>query len=200
MVLYFIYLAIGEFVTTYIYTVGFIYVGEHCTQKIREQYLAAMLRQNIAFFDKLGAGEITTRITADTNVIQDGVSEKFGLTLNAIATFIAAFVIAFIKYWKLTLILTSTVFAIVTAMGAGSSFIVGWTARSQAEYAKGGTVAEEVLSSIRNATAFNTQAKLARTYDTYLSEAEKWGKKLQGVMGLMIAVMMTIVYLNYVSI
>jgi len=89
LVLYFVYLAIGEWFTVYVSTVGFIYVGEHCTQKIREQYLQAMLSQNIAFFDKLGAGEITTRITADTNLIQDGISEKFGLTLNAFATFIA---------------------------------------------------------------------------------------------------------------
>jgi ATP-binding cassette subfamily B (MDR/TAP) protein 1 len=180
-------------------TCGFIYVGEHLTQKIRERYLQAMLRQNIAYFDKLGAGEITTRITADTNFIQDGISEKFGLTLNALATFIAAFVIAFIKYWKLTLILTSTIFAIVVAMGGGSSFIVKWTARSQAEYGKGGSVAEEVLSSVRNATAFNTQAKLARLYDTYLVEAEKYGRKLQTCLGGMIAVMMMLVYLNYVS-
>jgi len=82
-VLYFIYLAVGEFITTYIAMVGFIYVGEHCTQKIREEYLRAMLRQNVAFFDKLGSGEIVTRITSDTNLIQDGISEKFGLTLNA---------------------------------------------------------------------------------------------------------------------
>ncbi|KAF2434909.1 ATP-binding cassette transporter ABC4 [Tothia fuscella] len=196
-VLYFVYLAIGEFITTYLSTLGFIYVGEHITQKIREEYLRAMLRQNIAFFDKLGAGEITTRITADTNTIQDGISEKFGLTLNAIATFIAAFVIAFIKYWKLTLILMSTVFAIVLAMGSGSSAIVKWTQRSQSEYAKGGSAAEEVLSSVRNATAFNTQEKLARHYDGYLTEAEKWGTKLAGVMGAMMAVMMTLVYLNY---
>ncbi|KAF2404519.1 ATP-binding cassette transporter ABC4 [Trichodelitschia bisporula] len=196
-VLYFIYLAVGEFVTVYISTVGFIYVGEHCTQKIRENYLRAMLRQNVAFFDKLGAGEITTRITADTNTIQDGISEKFGLTLNAFATFIAAFVIAFVKYWKLTLILTSTVFAIVFSMGFGSTFVVNWTARSQQEYAMGGTVAEEVLSSIRNATAFNTQEKLARQYDGFLQKAEKWGRKLQYALGTMIATMMTIVYLNY---
>ncbi len=51
------------------------------------------MRQNIAFFDKLGAGEITTRITADTNLVQDGISEKVGLTLAAVATFITAFVI-----------------------------------------------------------------------------------------------------------
>lgn len=51
------------------------------------------MRQNIGFFDKLGAGEITTRITADTNLVQDGISEKVGLTLAAVATFITAFII-----------------------------------------------------------------------------------------------------------
>jgi ABC-type multidrug transport system fused ATPase/permease subunit len=100
------------------------------TQKIREQYLAAVLRQNIAFFDKLGAGEITTRITADTNLIQDGISEKIGLTLTAIATFITAFVIGFVKYWRLTLILTSTIFTICTIMGGGSRFIVKYVLQS----------------------------------------------------------------------
>lgn len=135
--LYFVYLAIGEFVLIYTCTVGFIYTGEHVTQKIREQYLAAILRQNIAFFDKLGAGEITTRITADTNLVQDGISEKIALTLTALATFITAFIIAFIKYWKLTLILSSTVFAIVAIMGGGSSFIIKYNKQSLESYALG---------------------------------------------------------------
>lgn len=43
--------------------------GEKITQRLREKYLAAILRQNIAFFDVLGAGEITTRITSDMNLI-----------------------------------------------------------------------------------------------------------------------------------
>ncbi|KAL8697635.1 MAG: hypothetical protein Q9224_002212 [Gallowayella concinna] len=195
--LYFVYLAIGEFVLIYICTVGFIYTGEHITQKIREQYLAAILRQNIAFFDKLGAGEITTRITADTNLVQDGISEKIALTLTAIATFVTAFVIAFIKYWKLTLILSSTVFAIVAIMGVGSSFIIKYNKQSLESYALGGTVAEEVISSIRNATAFSTQDKLARQYDKHLAEAQKWGLKLKIILGIMIAGMMGVIYLNY---
>ncbi|KAL9612736.1 MAG: hypothetical protein Q9167_002675 [Letrouitia subvulpina] len=195
--LYFLYLAIGEFVMIYICTVGFIYSGEHIAQKIREQYLAAILRQNIAFFDKLGAGEITTRITADTNLVQDGMSEKIGLTLTAIATFFTAFVIGFIKYWKLTLILSSTVFAIVAVMGGGSSFIVKYNKQSLESYALGGTIAEEVISSIRNATAFSTQDKLARQYDRHLIEAQKWGLKLKTVLAIMIGGMMTVIYLNY---
>jgi ATP-binding cassette subfamily B (MDR/TAP) protein 1 len=197
MVLYFVYLGIAEFVTIYISTVGFIYTGEHISGKIRSHYLEACMRQNIGFFDKLGSGEVTTRITADTNLVQDGISGKVALTLNATATFITAFVIGFIKSWKLTLILTSTVAAITTIMGGGSSFIVRYSKQSIQSYALGGSVAEEVISSIRNATAFGTQDKLARQYDKHLAEAEKYGYKTKFCLAIMVGGMFLIIYLNY---
>ncbi|KKK16836.1 hypothetical protein AOCH_000250 [Aspergillus ochraceoroseus] len=196
-VLYFVYLGIGEFVTIYISTVGFIYTGEHVTQKIREKYLESILRQNIAYFDKLGAGEVTTRITADTNLIQDGVSEKVGLTLTALSTFITAFIIAYIKYWKLALICSSTIVALVLTMGGGSRFIIQYSKKSLESYGAGGTVAEEVISSIRNATAFGTQDKLAKQYEVHLEEAEKWGVKTQMIMGFMIGGMFGLMFSNY---
>ncbi|KAM0719393.1 hypothetical protein Q7P37_005298 [Cladosporium fusiforme] len=197
LTIYFIYLAIGEFVTIYISTVGFIYAGEHMSAKIREEYLAGIMRQNIAYFDARGAGEITTRITADTNLVQDGISEKVGLTLTALATFVTAYIIGFVKYWKLTLILTSTIFAIVFTMGALGKLIVKWQKESLAAYAEGGTVAEEVISSIRNAVAFGTQDKLALQYDKHLTAAEKSGFKMKAILGSMIGFLMTYVYLNY---
>jgi ATP-binding cassette subfamily B (MDR/TAP) protein 1 len=197
LTLYFVYLAIGEFVTIYIATVGFIYAGEHMAAKIREEYLAGILRQNIAYFDARGAGEITTRITADTNLVQDGISEKVGLTLTALATFVTAYIIGFVKYWKLTLILTSTIVAIVVTMGTLGKLIVKWQKESLAAYAEGGTVAEEVISSIRNAVAFGTQDKLALQYDKHLTEAEKSGFKMKAILGSMIGFLMTFVYLNY---
>ena len=185
--------------TIYVSTVGFIYTGEHISAKIRKLYLAAVLRQNIAFFDKLGAGEITTRITADTNLVQEAISEKIGLTFTSLSNFFAAFVIGFIVYWKLTLILMSTVISIVAIMGVGSSFVVKYNRAALGAYALGGTVVEEVVSSIRNATAFSTQDKLAKQYDSHLVEAEKWGLKVRFSVSIMVASMMTVVYLNYVS-
>ncbi|PYH88449.1 ABC multidrug transporter Mdr1 [Aspergillus ellipticus CBS 707.79] len=196
-VLYFVYLGIAEFVTVYISTVGFIYTGEHITQKIREHYLESILRQNMGYFDKLGAGEVTTRITADTNLIQDGVSEKVGLTLTAIATFITAFIVAYVKYWKLALICTSTIVALVLIMGGGSRFIVKYSKLALTSAGASGTVAEEVISSIRNATAFGTQDKLAKQYEIHLAEAEKWGVKTQIILGFMIGGMFGIMFSNY---
>ena len=155
--------------------------------------MAAILRQNIGFFDKLGAGEITTRITADTNLVQDGISEKVALTVTALATFITAFVIGFIRYWKLTLILSATVFAIAGIMSTGSLFIVKYNKQSLEAYALGGSVAEEVISSIRNAVAFGTQEKLARQYEAHLTEAEKWGLRLKIALAVMVGGMFWIV-------
>lgn len=196
-VLYLVYIAIATFVMTYIATVGFIYVGEHISAKTRAQYLAACLRQNIAFFDKLGAGEITTRITADTNLVQDGISEKVGLTLTSLATFITAFVIGFIKSWKLTLILSSTVVAITLSMGSMSGYAIKHTKASLAATAVGGTVVEESISSVRNAIAFGTQDKLARQYDVHSIEAELEGRKAKTAHGVMMGVLFLIVFWNY---
>lgn len=196
-VLYFVYLGIGEFVTIYVSTIGFIYTGEHVTQKIREHYLEAILRQNIGYYDKLGAGEVTTRITADTNLIQDGVSEKVGLTLTAISTFVTAFIVAYVKYARLAGICTSTIVALVVIMGGGSRFIIKFSKLSLESYGAGGTVAEEVISSIRNATAFGTQDKLAKQYETHLRVAERWGMRLQMALGMMVGAMFGIMYLNY---
>lgn len=47
LVLYFVYLGIAMFFTTYIATVVFIYTGEHIAGKIREHYLESCLKQNI---------------------------------------------------------------------------------------------------------------------------------------------------------
>ncbi|KAK7429987.1 hypothetical protein QQZ08_003376 [Neonectria magnoliae] len=196
-VLYFVYLGVGEFVAVYISTVGFIYTGEHISAKIREHYLESCMRQNIGFFDKLGAGEVTTRITSDTNLIQDGISEKVSLTLAAVATFVSAFVIGFIQYWKLTLILFSTVVALLLNMGGGSVFIMKYNKQNLEAYAVGGSLADEVISSIRNAVAFGTQERLAKQYDNHLTKAEYFGFRVKGALSVMIAGMMMVLYLNY---
>ncbi|KAJ9647243.1 hypothetical protein H2199_002230 [Coniosporium tulheliwenetii] len=195
--LYFVYLAIGQFAALYIGTVGFIYTGEAVARKTRENYLKAILRQNIGFFDKLGAGEVTTRITGDTNLIQDGISQKVALTLQSFSTFVTAFVIGFIQYWKLTLILSSTIVAITLDFGVGFYFVEKWMRKALDIYAGGGTVAEETFSSIRNAVAFGTQDKLAIQYEQYLGAAEREGFKSKIALGFSIGGMFMFTYLNY---
>lgn len=185
------------FVSVYITTVGFYYTGERITRNLRRTYLRTIISQNIAFFDTLGAGELTTRITSDITLIQEGLTGNLSVSLTAAATFISAFVIAFVEYWKLALILTSTVIVLTVTGAVGVSFPVRWTKQSLASYSRGATVAEEAISAIRHVTAFGIQDKLVERYDTHLKRAERPELKAGIVTALMISMVNAVPYLSY---
>ena len=56
------------FICTYIYMCTWVYTSEATAKRIRERYLKAILRQDIAFFDNVGPGEVTARIQTDTRM------------------------------------------------------------------------------------------------------------------------------------
>ena len=61
-----VYIGIGMFVCTALGMYIWVYTSEVNAKRIRELYLKAILRQEIAFFDNVGAGEVATRIQTDT--------------------------------------------------------------------------------------------------------------------------------------
>jgi ATP-binding cassette, subfamily B (MDR/TAP), member 1 len=56
------------FICTYIYMCIWVYTAEVTAKRIRERYLKSILRQDIAFFDTVGPGEVTTRLQTDTRL------------------------------------------------------------------------------------------------------------------------------------
>ncbi|CAG8709577.1 14679_t:CDS:2, partial [Racocetra persica] len=175
--LYFIYLAILTFVATYIYMATWVYTGERQARKIRENYLRAVLRQNIAYFDGIGPGEITTRISSDTHLIQDGISEKASVAFQYIAQFISAFIIAFTTNWKMTLVICCVIPIIGISSVTINKFNTLFTRRSSDFYSLAGSIAEESISAIRTTVSFGAQKKLSALYDAYLVHARREGIK-----------------------
>ncbi|TPX12963.1 uncharacterized protein E0L32_006608 [Thyridium curvatum] len=195
-VLYYVYIGIAEFGAVFISTAGFTHAGERITRRIREEYLAAILRQNMAYFDNLGAGEVTTRISADANLVQDGMSQKVGLTLTAVAAFVSSVIIAYIKYWKLALIATPSIFCLVGVMVFGFKAVVNLTAKAMQRSGDGNSVAGEAFSSIRTIAAFGSHDRHAAQYDSHLKAGEKHGIRMQLVQGLMIASLGAILFMT----
>lgn len=63
---------LASFFCTFIYMYIWSRTGEVNSKRLRERYLQAVLRQDIAFFDNVGAGEVATRIQTDTREFPDG--------------------------------------------------------------------------------------------------------------------------------
>lgn len=195
--LYFVYLGVAMFVAVYATTVGFYYSGERITRSLRRAYLRTVISQNIAFFDTLGAGELTTHITSDITLIQEGITGNLSFALTAAATFVSAFVIAFVEYWKLALVLSSTVVVLTITGVFGVALPVKWTKQSMACYSSGATLAEEAISAIKHVTAFGIQEQLAERYASHLKRAERPGFKAGVMTALMNSLSNAIPYLSY---
>ena len=162
---YLVVIGIVSFVVIYVYMAIFVYTGEVITQRIRKEYLRAILRQDIAYFDKLGPGEITTRIQSDIQLIQDGISDKLPLMMAFIATFITGFVVAYVRNWKLALVMTSILPCIVGAAVVMNIFVSKYQQIELAQVAKAASIAEESLSTVRTVKAFDMGAQLGRLYE-----------------------------------
>lgn len=195
--LYYVYLGVGIFAAASLQTFLHVDRGEVIAGRIREEYLRAILRQNVGYFDHIGAGEVTTRITSDVTQIQDGISEKVGLILTGFATFFAAFVIGFIKSWRMTLILSSVVVVILAVMGGSSTFVVKYSTRNLTAVGEASSIAEDVLSSIRNTVAFSSQKRLAEKFDSKLEVAFTSGLARGKSLAFMISMIWTVIYLMY---
>lgn len=101
-----------------------VYTAEVNAKRIRELYLKAVLRQDIAYYDKVGAGEVATRIQTDTraplcthqfsithrfhvDLVQQGISEKVALVVNFLSAFVTGFALAYGRSWRLALAMSS---------------------------------------------------------------------------------------------
>ncbi|KAJ3166249.1 GTPase-activating protein [Geranomyces variabilis] len=180
----FVYLGLAMFVCTYCYMATWLYTGENISHRIREAYLQGVLRQNIAFFDNLGGGAVSTRIITDTQMVQDGISEKVPMFFMNFATFIAGFAVAFSHSWKLTLVLSCCVPAIAMTAAFMGKFVGKYTREGLASYAAAGDVAEETFASIRTLQSFMGADKMALAYSKYLDRSEIIGVKKQIATGL----------------
>lgn len=95
------------------------YTSEAQGRRIRERYLQAVLRQDIAYFDDLGAGEVATRIQSDCHLVQVALSEKIPISCSYVATFITGFALAYARSPRLAGVLT-VILPVILAFGAFS--------------------------------------------------------------------------------
>ncbi|GLB39978.1 putative P-loop containing nucleoside triphosphate hydrolase protein [Lyophyllum shimeji] len=168
---YLTYLGLGMFVCTFLYMYIWVYTGEVNAKRVREGYLRAVLRQDITFFDKVGAGEVATRIQTDCHLVQQGISEKVPLVVNCIASFVTGFVVAYIRSWRLALALSSVLPCIAVAGSLMNKSISTYMQLALKHTAHGGTLAEEVISTVRTAQAFGTQNIFSDLYTQHLHQA-----------------------------
>ncbi|KAI6167605.1 P-loop containing nucleoside triphosphate hydrolase protein [Pisolithus thermaeus] len=192
---YLAYIGVAMAACTWIYMYLWIYTSEVNAKRIREKYLQAILRQDIAYFDRVGAGEVATRIQTDT--LQQGISEKVALVVCFLSTFLAGFVIAYTQSWRLALAISSIFPCIAITGGIMTKFATKYSQLTFQYVAESGTIAEEVISTIRTAHAFGSQKVLGSLFDKKIDSIRPVNKKAAIWQGCSLGVFFFVVYASY---
>ena len=161
--LMYLMLGIVQFLAFVVQGVAFAICSERLIHRARREAFRAMLRQDIAFFDKEenSAGALTSFLSTETTHLAGMSGSTLGTLLVVITTLVAAIVLSISIGWKLALVCTATIPILL-----GCGFFRFWmlaqfAARSKKAYEGSASFACEATSAIR------TVASLTREEDVW---------------------------------
>ena len=125
------------------------------------------------------------------------MSDKVGILIQSIATFVTGFIVAFTRGWQLTLVLCSVFPVLGTALMIFGKTIAKGQGAGSDHYAEAGSVAQEVISSIRTVVSFGGQKRELQRYQDKLEGAEKEGIKTGWINGASIGIVWVCIFSTY---
>nr|XP_032517288.1 ATP-dependent translocase ABCB1-like [Danaus plexippus plexippus] len=158
-------------VCSYIATVLMNISAYNQVYKIRQEYLKAALNQDFEYFDTHQTGDFASKVTSDVIKLEDGIGEKLATFVYYQVTFLSSVIMALVKGWKLCLLCLISFPITLVLIGIAGFMASRLSYKEAVASAKAGSVAEEVLSSIRTVFAFSGQKKETERYEKYLIEA-----------------------------
>jgi ABC-type multidrug transport system fused ATPase/permease subunit len=211
LILWLTLLGVITLVLSYFMMGFFMWSGERQVKKIRINYFHALMQKNMAWYDQHYSKKVDSqgdntdeamtalseRVSNDTLLIQDGISEKAGLVIQFLVTFLAGFVIAFVKCWQLALVLTATLPLIAISGMLMTKAVAKVSEQGQTGYAIAGSHALEILSNVRTVFAFHAQEQEKARYENKILEGRKSNEKIALFSGFGMGTVMLLIFCTY---
>ncbi|KAM0914411.1 hypothetical protein ACQ4PT_011590 [Festuca glaucescens] len=202
VIINYVYLGIGAGLVSALQVSCWTITGERQAARIRAQNLKAILRQDIAFFDKeMSTGQVIERMCGDTFLIQDAIGEKVGKYIQLLSTFFGGFIIAFVRGWLLALVMLSSIPPVVLTGVIVSRRMANLSTRMRAKYVDAGDIVEQTIGTIRTVVSFSGEKQAITTYNKFIRKAYECALR-EGVVtgiglggyngGIVISVMMAV--------
>mmetsp|Transcript_5871 Transcript_5871/g.7099 ORF Transcript_5871/g.7099 Transcript_5871/m.7099 type:complete len:1334 (+) Transcript_5871:380-4381(+) len=195
--LLFIYLAIGAFIAATCQVGFFTIASERQAIKMRETYLAAVLKQEIAWFDERRSGELSSKVAESTVIIRDAIGEKLGGLVQFSSMAIVGFIVGFYYNWLLTLVICACAPLLAIGGFLMMKLVDDVQSGSLGAYSRAGAIADEALQMIRTVVSFGIEDKIVKKYEDELIQAEELGIKKARSQGIGMGFTMCVYFLCY---
>ncbi len=179
-------------IASFVHRLSLAYVGENAVADIRVQIFSHLQKLSLRFFSEYRTGEVVSRITNDTSLLQAALSDDLVALLRQAITLVGAAVLLFWLDWRLTLIIFLGLPFITLAMVWLGRKIRRESKAVQDALAGSSSVVEESVSGVRIVKSFSREAfeigRFAHEVDkTYAAAMRK--ARISAVLGPLIGFM-----------
>jgi len=177
--------ALGLFTAARFYMVSWI--GERVTTDLRQAVYAHVLQQSPQFFETLKTGEVLSRLTTDTTVIQNAVGSSISMGLRNTVLFVGGLAMLIATSPRLMLTVAGIIVLVVLP-----AIVIGRRVRrlsraSQDRIADTSGIAGEILNAIPVVQSFTQEAAEARRFGEANEQAFAASIRRTGVRSMLTA-------------
>jgi ATP-binding cassette subfamily B protein len=160
-------IAVGTFVRFYLVS----WLGERISADIRKAVFNNVVRLHPGFFETNRSGEIMSRLTTDTTLLQTIIGSSFSMALRSSLTMTGALVMMFITNLKLSLIIAVGVPLVLLPILVFGRRVRRLSNESQDSIASVGSYAGEIIQHIRVVQSYTREQFESEAFDKEVERA-----------------------------
>ena len=147
------------------------WLGERVVADIRKAVFDHVLSLTPAFFEVTRTGEVLSRLTADTTLIQTVVGSSASVAIRNIVMFVGGLILMFVTSWKLTALVVTGVVLIILPLIAFGRWVRKLSRKSQDKIADTSAHASETLNAVNTVQAFTREGYERRRFGAAVEES-----------------------------
>lgn len=147
------------------------WIGERVVADLRSAVYKRVLRMDPAFFEVTKTGEVLSRLTTDTTLIQSLSGIGLSILLRSAVSFIGSLVLLLLTSLKLALIIFALIPTVLLPMLVFGRRVRRLSRDSQDRVADTSGLAGETLNAIQTVQAFTLEELAGRRYDTAVEDS-----------------------------
>ena len=184
--------ALGVFSAARFYLVSWI--GERVTADLRGAVYAHVIRQSPEFFETTQAGEVISRLTTDTTLVQTVVGSSLSLGLrNAVMGLGALGMLVITNPYVMTQVLGVLVLVVLPSLFVGRR-VRRLSRASQDRVADTSAIAAEVLAAVPVVQGHGQESREAARFDTATEAAFETARRRTRVRAFLVAFIITMTF------
>ncbi len=189
-------LAVGTGLRYYLVT----RLGERVVADIRKAVFERVITLSPAFYERIMTGEILSRITTDTTVIQSVIGSSVSVALRNILLFVGGMVLMLFTSAKLTGLVFLVVPVVIVPIIVLGRRLRKLSRENQDWIAASSGSASEALTSVQTVQAFTQEVAITDAFDDVTEKAFTAARKRIGTRALMTVIVIFLVFSGVVGV